>query len=78
LEPEEWQAVYTVVTGAAPPAVAPPLGEMVKLIATLGGYLGRKGDGPPGPKALWVGMQRMTDLALGWHAFASIKPPPTG
>ena len=68
LEAEEWQAVYAVVKGEEPPQEAPPLGEMVKLIAMLGGYLGRPSDGPPGPKAMWVGMQRMTDLALGWGA----------
>jgi hypothetical protein len=68
LEPDEWQAVYAVVKGEEPPCVAPPLGEMVKMIASLGGYLGRPSDGPPGPKAMWVGMQRMTDLTLGWRA----------
>ena len=46
---------------------------MVKLIASLGGYLGRKGDGPPGPKAMWVGMQRMADLALAWQV-SHLKP----
>lgn len=68
LEPDEWQAVYAVVKGEAPPAQSPPLGEMVQLIATLGGYQGRPSDGPPGPKAMWIGMQRMTDLAQGWRA----------
>jgi hypothetical protein len=43
---------------------------MVGLIASLGGWLGRQCDGEPGPKAMWVGMQRMTDLALGWRARA--------
>ena len=71
LEAEEWQAVYAVVKEEAPPATPPPLGDMVVLIATLGGYLGREGDGPPGPKAVWVGMQRMTDLGLAWRAFAA-------
>src|SRR5207302_2855722 len=65
---DEWQAVYAVVKGEEPPPAAPPLGEMVKLIASLGGHQGRPSDGPPGPKAMWVGMQRMTDLALGWRA----------
>jgi hypothetical protein len=78
LEEDEWQAVYAVVKKQTPPSVPPPLGDMVKMIASLGGYLGRKGDGPPGPKAMWQGMQRMTDLGLGWHAFASIRPRPTG
>jgi hypothetical protein len=68
LEPDEWQAVYAVVRREEPPQETPPLGEMVKMIASLGGYLGRPSDGPPGPKAMWVGMQRMTDLALGWAA----------
>jgi len=68
LEEDEWQAVYAVVKEEKPPAAVPSLGEMVKQIASLGGYLGRKGDGQPGPKAMWLGMQRMTDLALGWGA----------
>jgi hypothetical protein len=75
LEPDEWQAVYAVMNEQAPPA-PPRLGEMVTLIAKLGGYLGRKCDGPPGPKAMWVGMQRMTDLALGWRAHANLANPP--
>jgi hypothetical protein len=78
LEAEEWQAVYAVVKEEAPPATPPTLGEMVVLIATLGGYLGRKGDGPPGPKAVWVGMQRMTDLGLAWRAFAAHGRSETG
>jgi hypothetical protein len=77
LEPDEWRAAYAVVKKEKPPEQAPTLGEMVRLIAQLGGYLGRKGDGPPGPKAMWQGMQRMTDLALGWRAFASTGPPST-
>lgn len=68
LESDEWQSVYAVMKGEEPPGQAPPLGEMVKLIAALGGYQGRPSDGPPGPKAMWVGIQRMTDLALGWGA----------
>jgi len=68
LEEDEWQAVYAVVKGEAPPEQSPPLGEMVRLIATLGGYQGRPSDGPPGPRAMWIGMQRMTDLAQGWRA----------
>jgi Transposase Tn5 dimerisation domain/Transposase DNA-binding len=78
LEKEEWQAVYAVVKRETPPAAPPALGEMVKLIAALGGYLGRRGDGPPGPKAMWLGMQRMTDLTLGWEAFAALEARSTG
>jgi hypothetical protein len=74
LEEDEWQAVYAVVKKEKPPEQTPSLGEMVGLIARLGGWMGRKCDGPPGPKAMWQGMQRMTDLALGWRAFASVGP----
>ena len=33
--------------------------------ATLGGFLGRKGDGEPGAKTLWLGLQRVMDFAAG-------------
>jgi hypothetical protein len=66
---EEWQAVYAVVKEEAPPKEPPSMGTMVLLIAMLGGYMGRKGDGEPGPKAVWIGLQRMTDLGLAWRAF---------
>jgi hypothetical protein len=75
LEEDEWQAVYAVVKGEELPEEKPSLGEMVKLIASLGGHLGRPSDGPPGPKAMWVGMQRMTDLALGWRARSRRETP---
>jgi hypothetical protein len=71
---EEWRAVYAVVKNEPPPKAPPSLGAMVVLIAMLGGYMNRKGDGEPGPKAMWVGMQRMTDLGLAWRAFARHGP----
>jgi len=73
LSEEEWKSVYVIVKHREPPLQIPTLQEMVGMIARLGGYLGRKNDGPPGPKAMWIGMQRMTDFALAWKAF---RPPP--
>ena len=35
------------------------------MIARLGGFLGRKGDGEPGAKTLWLGLQRVMDFAAG-------------
>lgn len=67
---DEWQAVYAAVKKQPPPAEPPSIKTIVGLIASLGGWLGRPCDGEPGPKAVWVGMQRMTDLALGWRARA--------
>lgn len=70
----EWKSVYVVVCQAAVPEQPPSLQEMVALIGCLGGHLGRRHDGPPGPKAMWIGMQRMADLARAWRAFG---PPDT-
>jgi hypothetical protein len=67
---DEWKAAYTVVKNQPPPKKPPSLKTMVGLVASLGGYLGRKGDGEPGPKTVWVGLQRLTDLVRGWRAFA--------
>jgi hypothetical protein len=38
------------------PPARPKLKEVVRLIAMLGGFIGRKGDGEPGVKTLWQGM----------------------
>jgi len=72
---DEWKSVYAVVCQRPTPKVAPTLEEMTYLIASLGGHLGRAHDGPPGPKAMWIGMQRMTDLALAWRTFGPAKTP---
>lgn len=69
LSEAEWKSVYQIVTKRPAPKQPPPLGEMIRLIAQLGGYTDRKHDGPPGPKTLWIGMQRMRDFALAWLMF---------
>jgi Transposase Tn5 dimerisation domain len=68
-ETAEWKAVWMVEKRSAPPAQAPSLGEMIQLIARLGGYKARKGDGQPGPQVMWEGLRRVFDLALAWEAF---------
>lgn len=78
LDADEWQAAYAVVKRQPPPIVPPTLGEIIKIVARLGGWMGRKGDGPPGTKSMWIGLQRMRDLATGWQArnqYARGKPP---
>ncbi|MCP4414482.1 MAG: hypothetical protein GY808_18160 [Gammaproteobacteria bacterium] len=44
------------------------LKPFVNMLASLGGYIGRKNDGPPGPKSIWIGLQRMRDFALATQA----------
>ncbi len=41
--------------------------DFVRGVASLGGFLGRKGDGEPGVKTLWRGYQRLQDLLLGYQ-----------
>jgi hypothetical protein len=69
LEEAEWKAVYAVLVRKKLPKKPPNLGTMVLLIARLGGHLGRKGDQPPGPKAMWIGLQKARTPALGWETF---------
>ena len=46
-------------------AQPPRLNTVIRMVATLGGFLGRKSDGEPGVKTLWIGMQRVADFAAG-------------
>lgn len=68
-EPAEWQSVYQVVNRRPPPAIAPKLAEMVKMVAQLGGYVNRKRPDPPGPQTIWLGLQRVHDIAHCWLLF---------
>ncbi len=65
LEPEEWQAAY-VLNKQSLPESPPRLNEAIRLIARLGGFLGRKSDGEPGVKTLWQGLMRVMDFAEGF------------
>ena len=68
-EPAEWKAVWKVVRNEDPPRAPPQLDEMVRMVAQLGGYVGRKPSDPPGPQTLWIGLQRAHDFALCWKTF---------
>ncbi len=61
---EEWQAAYLLMKKPLP-RQAPRLNEVVRLVAMVGGFLGRKGDGEPGVKTIWQGLQRVVDCAQG-------------
>jgi hypothetical protein len=64
----EWQALFcTVHRTPVPPSSPPSLREAVLWIARLGGFLARRGDGPPGVKVLWRGLRRLHDIAETWR-----------
>ncbi len=60
----EWKGAY-ILAKKAIPKKPPTTRELVRQIAMLGGFLGRKGDGEPGVKTLWLGMQRLRDFVEG-------------
>jgi hypothetical protein len=64
----EWKAVYAVANHEPPPRETPTINEMIRLIATLGGYVNRKTT-HPGTQTLWIGLQRVYDLARAWDTF---------
>ena len=64
---EEWKVLYTKIKNKKSfPKKPPRISEVVRWIAGLGGFLGRKGDGEPGVMTLWRGWKRLCDLSEGW------------
>lgn len=41
------------------------LGKTLRLIAQRGDFIGRKGDGEPGAKSLWIGLQQVAACIAG-------------
>jgi hypothetical protein len=62
LSEDEWKALYAFVKKEQPPSRPPSLREAVRMIASLGGFLGRKCDGEPGTTTMWRGLQRLADI----------------
>lgn len=58
MDDEEWKVLHRIAykTNKLPPK-PPTLHESVMALAKLGGFMGRKGDGEPGVKVLWRGIQ---------------------
>jgi hypothetical protein len=69
-DPAEWKSVWMTVRGKKLPRRTPKLAEILPLIAQLGGYVNYPNrKDPPGPQTIWLGLQRMYDLALAWNTF---------
>jgi len=70
-EQAEWKALYCFVQqDPKPPDQPPTLREAIGMVASLGGFLGRRSDGDPGTKSLWLGIQRLDDIAATWKFMA--------
>lgn len=68
LEEEEWKALCATIREAPPPREPPTLRDAVRMIASLGGFLGRNSDGDPGTTTLWRGLGRLDDIVIGYRA----------
>ena len=76
-EEAEWKALMAFTSGnPVAPQTPPSLREAIRLVATLGGFLGRKADGEPGTQTLWLGIQRLDDLVAMWRVMRSATQPP--
>jgi hypothetical protein len=66
----EWRALYALTHKTRTfPKKTPTVAQVVLWIAKLGGFLGRKSDGPPGVTVLWRGWQRLTDISNTFALF---------
>jgi len=70
--PEELVRVVALLAGVSPKALT--VGDLWRQVAQLGGYLGRRGDGPPGWKTLWRGWLYVQTLLEGVRLSARLPP----
>jgi len=75
-EAVEWKALYcyhhqTPVAPDEPPSMV----EAIRMLAAMGGHLGRRRDGPPGTQVVWRGLQRL-DTAVQMYLLFTHSPPP--
>jgi len=49
-----------------------PISHYLQSVATLGGYLARANDSPPGNMVMWRGLARLTDICLGFTIGAEL------
>lgn len=56
----EWKTLCCLATKKPlPPEEPPTMVQAVRMLGQIGGHLGRKSDGMPGPQVLWRGLQRL-------------------
>lgn len=76
-ETSEWQSVYLIVKKQDPPSAPPRLNDIIRMIASLGGYVPRSKT-EPGTQTLWIGIQRMHDFANCYDSFGPPSRQPKG
>ena len=75
-EEAEWKALKAYISqNPTVPDQPPTLREAIRMVASLGGFLGRKSDGEPGTKSLWLGLQRLDDITTMYKVMTSRHVP---
>lgn len=70
LSAAEWRALTCYMEERSqPPRRAPTVRQAVRWIAQLGGFLGRRRDGEPGPIVVWRGLQQLRAITAAWKRF---------
>ena len=67
---DEWHSLHKVSHPSKPLPLEPPsLNQLIRMLAKLGGHIGRNSDGPPGVDSLWIGLMRLADISMCWRLF---------
>jgi len=74
-EEEEWKALSAYHhRQPTPPEEEPTLGTAMRMVAKIGGFLGRKGDGNPGATVLWRGLDKLGFITDTFRLFHPALP----
>jgi hypothetical protein len=66
LTENEWKVLHVFAHHTPPPKTPPSLRDAIRMIAKMGGFLGRKCDGEPGTVTIWRGLMRLESMAEGY------------
>ena len=71
-EEDEWKALDCYIKKSPKAAKKPPtLRDATRMVASIGGFLGRKCDGEPGPKSIWKGLEKLAVITAVARIFFS-------
>jgi len=70
----DWVPAHMVLHPEEPlPQTPPTISEFMLMVARLGGYINKKGQGPPGSMTIWRGLRRIEAYTEAYQAFVIQK-----
>ncbi|WP_445356292.1 IS4 family transposase [Microbulbifer sp. EKSA008] len=70
---KEWRMIWIMQAKTSPPNEAPSMRDITRMLAGLGGFLGRNGDGEPGVKTVWRGYTKLLHYMEAAEALNGLK-----